>query len=388
MDILVLTDVIPAPILASKVRENDVLVRTAEIHESKHKDVHYTFVFVLHTSMLSHLKLSNNEHKSFLNLKQFEYAGRTIEIISVPSFKWNSRLWSAYVKLAYFMSRNKLRRIVKENNVDVIHAHNFLADLGIAYELSKDLNIPYLVTARKTGLMNSIEKHIVKFSAKAKCMISLGLYEKNLCAKMNPNCHLIPHGIDDRFLLQEKEYHSHKILKIVTVARLLFWKYIDQVILALDQIKEGFTYDIYGDGPYMDTLKALVEQTSIKDKVTFHGFLDYDAVPETLAKYDLFVLPSFRELFGRVYIEAMASGLPIIGAKTTGMDGYITEGEEGFLVDHTNVNELQWAINRFVTNEDLKIIMGRKAKELSKHFSWDAVITKLDTLYRDAVIQD
>ena len=385
MNILVLTNVLPAPILTFNARENDVLVRTAELHEERHKDVHYTFVFVLYTSFTARFQAKYKEHKDFMDLKSYMHAGRKIEIVTLPTFKWTEKLWPLYVKLAYWKSRSKLRRIVRENNIDIIHGHNLLADLGIAYELSKDQNLPFLLTIRKIGLMDTLGKHIKKFAAEAKGLISLGVYERNLGATLNTKNHLISHGIDRRFLTQEKEFSTAKTLKIVTVSRLLAWKNINQILYALEQIKEDFTYDIYGDGPFENELKAIVAKSAIADKVTFHGYIDYSAVPGTLAKYDLFVLPSYRELFGRVYIEAMACGLPIICAKTTGMDGYITVGEQGFLVDHTSLEELKAAIQQFITDPTLKVSMGKKAKAFAQDFSWDVVIDKLDDVYRSVL---
>jgi teichuronic acid biosynthesis glycosyltransferase TuaC len=377
MNILVLTNVLPAPILTFNARENDVLIRTAELHESMHKDVQYTFVFILYTSFTD-----------FMDLKAYKHAGRQIEIIAVPTFKWTKKLWPFYVQIAYLRNRSKLRRIVKDNKIDIIHAHNLHADVAIAYELAKDVKLPFLVTIRKIGLLESLGKHIRKFTAKASGLIALGLHEKQIAKTLNNKSHLISHGIDKSFLNQEKQFSNSKILKVVTVSRLLKWKNIDHILYALEQIKEDFTYDIYGDGPYEDTLKEIVAKSSIKDKVTFHGFIDYSKVPETLAKYDLFVLPSYRELFGRVYIEAMGCGLPIISAKTTGMDGYIIEGEHGFLVDHTSVAELKDKIQKFITDPTLKVLMGKKAKAFAKDFSWDMVIEKLDGVYRSAVMKN
>lgn len=383
MNILVLTNVLPAPILAKNVRENDVLIRTAELHESMYKDVKYTFVFVLSTSFFTHLVPGKHqEHKTFLDLKKYSCEGREIEIIPVPAHRFNTVMWPFYICLAYFRNRKILSRIIRENKIDLIHAHNIMGDVGMAYHLSKSFNIPYVVTVRQFLRVAHFQERVKKFVAGAKAVISLGYYEQQKVGSWNKNSHLISHGVDERFLSQQKTYTTGGTLRIVSICRLLDWKNLDQVIYALEQIGAGFTYDIYGDGPYEDQLKKIVSQSGIKDKVTFHGYIAYDLVPQTLAAYDLFVLPSFTELFGRVYIEAMACGLPVIGARKTGMDGYITEGEQGFLVDHNDVNDVKAAIQKFIDDKSLKITMGRKAKLFSAGFSWSSVISRIDNLYR------
>jgi glycosyltransferase involved in cell wall biosynthesis len=388
MNILVLTNCLPAPILEIKARENDVLLTTAELHEKMYPDVHYTFVFVLYTSFFTHLSSKYKEEKEFLDLKSYSHWGRNIEIIAVPSFKWNEKLWNFYVWLAFQRNRSKLQRIIKANKIDIVHAEGVVADMGIAYQLFKNLKIPYVVTVRQRGQVQTFQDRVIKYASNAKRIISLGHADKAYAASLNPNSVVISHGVDDRFLKLKRQFSTQKTLKIITVSRLLEWKNIDKIILALDQIKEGFTFDIYGDGPHGPALEALVAKSSIKDKVTFHGFIDYSLIPETMAKYDIFVLPSYKEHFGRAYIEAMACGLPVISARHTGMDGYIKEGDEGFLVDHTDVNDLRDAIQKFIKDESLKGTMGQKAQAFAKDFSWNAVIAKLDGLYRGILSQN
>jgi teichuronic acid biosynthesis glycosyltransferase TuaC len=388
MNILVLTNLLPAPILATKLRENDVLLTTAALHEQLHPDVHYTFVFVLHTSFLAPFSSKYTEHKKFLALKHYTSEGRKIEIISVPTFKWNNRLWSLYMNLAYLRSQKKLADIIKQQQIDLVHAHDLLADVGVAYNIFRWLKVPYVITIRHLGRAEKLMHHIRKFISSASAVINLGYAGKETIDALNSSSHMVSHGIDRRFLARKKIYNrADPVLRIVTVSRLLYWKNIDKVLYALRGIKEEFTYDVYGEGPHLDTLKKIVADLALQDKVVFHGHIDYDQVPETLEKYDLFVLPSYKEVFGRVYIEAMACGLPIIGAKNTGMDGHITPGEQGFLVDHTEVGELQQAIQRFINEDGLKVMMGQKAREFSLKFSWDAVIDKLDRIYRGAVSQ-
>lgn len=384
MNVLILTNVIPNQFLATKRRENDVLLKTAALHEHLHQDVKYTFVYVLYTSFFARWLAKHKEHKEFLELESFTADNRKVEIISVPRFKWDAQLWSFYMRVAYLLNSKKLNRIVRENKIDLIHAHNIKADAGVAYYLSRHFNIPYLITSRQMG-KGKIDRHMVKFMAEAKAMISLNYQEKNASDRYNKNSYVIGHGVEAIFLSHQKAYASSKVLKIVTMARLLDWKNIDKVLYALENIKEGFTYDIYGDGPELNRLQKILKGLSIADKVQFKGFIPYDLVPRTMVEYDLFVLPSYKEWFGRVYIEAMACGLPIIGARRTGMDGYITEGEQGFLVDHTNSDDLQQAIQKFIIDEDLKVVMGKNAKAFAQTYTWEAAIGKIDRLYRDVV---
>src|SRR5690606_32504327 len=95
----------------------------------------------------------------------------------------------------------------------------------------------------------------------------------------------------------------------------------------------NFIFDIYGDGPEKEALEALVSKLGLSDRIFFKGYIANQILPEILIQYDIFMMPSYPETLGRVYFEAMACGLPVIGSVGTGIDGLIEDGVQGFLVD-------------------------------------------------------
>lgn len=385
MNILVLTDIIQAPILTKQKRENDVLFTTAELHEKMQKDVKFTFVFIVPYSNFFLSKFSKfwNEYKTFKDLGKFNYKNRLIEIIPVPTFK--GRFKSALFSLAYIINRRKLERIIKENKIDLVHAHNVRLDSGMAYELYKRFKIPYVITSRELGTIK-LDGYIKKCLTEAKAVLSLAPTQNKLAKLLNKNAFVVPHGVDSRFLETEKVYiRNSEPVRIVTMCRLLRWKNIDKVLLALEKIQHGFIYDVYGEGPDEQRLQDILSTLSIRSSVNFKGYIPYEKVPETLVNYDLFVMPSYKEKFGRVYIEAMACGLPVIGAKNCGIDDYIEEGVQGFTVNHRDVEELTNVLNKFITNKTLAITLGRNAKTYSKNFPWEVIIKKIDCIYRNAI---
>lgn len=402
MNVLVLTDVLPAPILSSKARENDVLITTAVYHESLEPDVKYVFVFVVSYSnlILSWVSQKWKELYRFQALGKYEIAGREVVILPVPNFQEDGPFKELFIKLGYYMNRGKLRQLIRKHQIDLVHAHDIKLNGGIAYHLYQDTGLPYVVTTRKLGKLK-LNKTLIQYLRSARALINLGYSQQAIAAPYHQHNYIIPHGVDGRFLAQEKsdeergqqETHGEgqdrepaaAPLKMVSLCRLLKWKNIDQVLFALEQLDGDFIYDIYGDGPDLIRLKNILSTLRIREKVQFKGHLSYEQVPQTLVGYDLFVLPSYREMFGRVYIEAMACGLPVIGAKNCGIDGYIQNGMEGFLVDHRDVDEIAAAIKRFISDETLKKTMGRNAKTFSADFSWEQIIQKIDAVYRQSL---
>jgi len=387
MNILVLTDIIPAPILTKQKRENDVLITTADLHEHMQKDVKYTFVFIVPYSNFFFSLISKKwkEFVDFRRLKSFQYKNRTIEIITVPNILRNGLFKSVLIPIGYFMNRKKLKRIIKDHDIDIVHAHTIKSEAGIAHQLYKRFKIPYVITTRELGTVE-VDRSIKKYISNAKAIISQGYLQKTMADQLHENSYLLPHGVDSRFLTKEKIYSRDTApLRIVTLSRLLVWKNIDKVLLALEKIQHGFIFDIYGDGPAEEGLKDLLSKLTIQPYVNFKGYIPYEEVPDMLVNYDLFILPSYKEKFGRVYIEAMACGLPVIGAKTCGMDGYIQEGVHGFTVNHKDVDEISNVINKFISDDTLKITLGKNAKKLAEAFPWEEIINKLDCIYKNAI---
>ena len=404
MNILVLTDVLPAPVLSSKARENDVLLRTAGYHEKLEPDVKYVFVFVVSYSnlVLSWVSQKWKELYKFQALGKYEIEGREVTILAVPNFQEDGPFKSLLIKIGYCMNRSKLRELIRKHQIDLVHAQDIKLNAGIAYHLYHDIGMPYVVTSRKLGKLQ-LSKTLIQYLQHSRAVINLGYSQQAIAARYHQHNYIIPHGIDSRFLAQEKNYendeneendendekekkqHFPAPLKIVSLCRLLKWKNMEQVLLALEQLGGDFIYDIYGEGPDLLRLQNIRSTLRIREQVHFKGHLPYAEVPQTLLRYDLFVLPSYREMFGRVYIEAMACGLPVIGAKNCGIDGYIQNGVEGFLVDHRDIDDIAAAIKKFRSDGALIKTMGKNAKALSANFSWEEVIKKMDKVYHSVI---
>jgi glycosyltransferase involved in cell wall biosynthesis len=118
--------------------------------------------------------------------------------------------------------------------------------------------------------------------------------------------------------------------------------------------------------------------------VDFYGYCTREKLPELYNEADVFILPSFAESFGLVFAEAMACGLPIIGAKTGGIVDLV-ESKNGILVDQGNIKQLKDAILKMKQSSELRMAMGKSnRKKVVEHYSWKNVSLRYLNIYQVA----
>ena len=117
---------------------------------------------------------------------------------------------------------------------------------------------------------------------------------------------------------------------------------------------------------YAETLQQQTEQLDIARQVHFVGAVSQQELAEYFGKSRALALPSLSEGLGRVVVEAMLMGMPVIGSRTGGIPDMIAEGENGYLVAPDDLNGLTDALQR-IYRADVKI-MGAKARDFALDF--------------------
>jgi teichuronic acid biosynthesis glycosyltransferase TuaC len=385
MRILNIASVLPSPV---KENENDIILTTALRHE-REKEAQHSFALVIPSTGYVLSKLSRAWAAFYRLYRQgkYEWSNRTIYVLSALSVK-SDRFRVFFYKVGYLFSRRRILKVAKACNPDIIHAHNALACAYFAKALSKELNVPYIITVR--GVQDFYNnKAVVDNLNAAKAVISINHIQKGLINNVvkHPNHLTMPHGIDKAFFEHSAGDPRQRQgpVQLISICRLLKLKNLDTVFSALERTTTDFVYHIYGDGPDRERLESLLAASKIKDKVQFMGRIAHTAIPAVLAKYDIFVMPSYPETLGRVYFEAMAVGLPVIGAKGTGVDGYIMNGESGFLVTPGDIDELATVLGKLMSDPALIKETGLRVNKIAREFSAERMIEQLDGLYRSLI---
>src|SRR5690606_7913380 len=335
--------------------------------------------------ILSRISLKWKSYHELKKQESFELKGRNLFLFPIFLLPMKAFFRNVLTRLSVFLHRKRIEKLIKEFNPTVLHAQD--ADTGayIARLLSKKYNIPYVITLR--GLNRIIDNKVKANLVGAKSLVAISSRQIADGEKLvNKKITFIPHGVNEYFYNNKEDKEVNKPIRLITVSRLLKLKNIDLVIKSLSTLQSDFIFDIYGDGVERENLVQLIKQLNLEDKIRLKGFVNNSELPSIFSEYDLFIMPSFPETLGRVYFEAMATGLPVIASKGTGIDGLIKEGKEGFLLDTFNENKFIEDLHQILL--DFKIsntsyeIMSKNARAFAEQYSWNSIVPKYVELYK------
>jgi glycosyltransferase involved in cell wall biosynthesis len=155
--------------------------------------------------------------------------------------------------------------------------------------------------------------------------------------------------------------------------------YLLKAMACIWQSRPGTRLVFVGKGELEEELRAEAFRLGVSDKVTFLGWRD--DVPEIMQLFDIFVLPSLNEGMGRVLVEAMAAGKPIVASRVGGILDLVTHGQNGFLVNPGDVDGLAHAIKKLLINKEMRDEVGKRGRIVAQDFGVEKMVEKIDALY-------
>jgi len=213
--------------------------------------------------------------------------------------------------------------------------------------------------------------HVVWKNASAVVANSNGLRDLAVTFEPHFDIPIIPNGVDLE-AYEAKDRDESKPL-LLSVGRVVYQKGFDLAMRALAGIKDlEWKWHIAGDGPQMDSLKALVQELGIADRVVFLGWQSQADLIKQYQQANLFLFSSRHEGMPNAVLEAMASGLPVIASRIAGNEELLVDGETGILVPSEDVNALRDAIRKLLTDPSLRQQMGQASRRrVEEHYSWE-----------------
>jgi len=192
----------------------------------------------------------------------------------------------------------------------------------------------------------------------------------------------------DPAAMRKKLGISEGELVVGTTGRLTPVKGHRHLIEAAENIvdaRPNTTFVFLGDGELSDELKNMASKLNLKEKVKFLGWRQ--DVAEVMSVFDLFVLPSLNEGMGRVLVEAMALGKPVVASNVGGIPDLVIHGKNGCLVPPGYAQSLSAAISDLIEDPERGRKMGENGKKRAIDYSADSMVQKIDQLYRTMLQQ-
>lgn len=192
---------------------------------------------------------------------------------------------------------------------------------------------------------------------------------------------VISNGIDFEYVMKIRA--SEERSDIIFAGRLIKEKNVDILIEAVCIIKEkipDIKCFIVGDGPERTKLEKLTEKLDIQDNVTFKGFVeDHNDLISYIKSSKVFVLPSKREGFGIVVLEANACGLPVITVnhKMNAASDLIINNKNGFVASFSSDDIAEKTVNMIYKKEKIE----ENCIKMAKMYDWNSIVDSLERYY-------
>jgi glycosyltransferase involved in cell wall biosynthesis len=186
---------------------------------------------------------------------------------------------------------------------------------------------------------------------------------------------VMPNYVDMSAFRQMEQYDKNQ--PILFVGRLAEVKNIANLITACGRL--GLPLHVYGKGPLESELQA--HATSVGTDVHFKGNVQNTELARLHHDHSIFVSCSFREGLPKAVVEAMASGLIVVGTKTDGLMELIEDGKTGYLIEGYDAEAIQAGLTRVLKNFDPDV--GRRASRyVQAHYSLDSAVDVSENILR------
>ena len=273
----------------------------------------------------------------------------------------------------------KVRALHRDQPLDVIHAHAALPCGHAAALLGQELGIPFVVTVhgldvffdhQVSGILGKwcrqVSSWVYQSSAKTIC-ISERVREALL--KGAPvDAAVVYNGVDTEMFSPACE--AGPDASILCVGNLIPIKGQDMLLRAVAAVRQDFPKlqcKLVGEGPQRGSLESLARTLRIDDCVTFAGRQGRAEVAAAMAQCTVFALPSRYEGLGCVYLEAMASGKPVIACRGQGIEEVLEHGRNGWLIEPGSLPTLVESLSTLLGNADMRSRIGKAARQTVLH---------------------
>ena len=284
----------------------------------------------------------------------------------------------------------KAKRLHKEKPFDIVHAHMLPRDGHAGLLVARALGVPLALTVHGTDIFHYFIPgrepwpRNVMIAREADALMAVSSL---LMSRVSPYrgergvSQVVPNGVDLSLVPDKTDNRPRSVLSVGTLkAR----KCMDRTLEAFARLAGDYpdaALTIVGIGEMEAQLKARIAELNLESRVTLTGGLPHEEVMRLMAQSDLFVLPSWGEGYGIVYIEAMAAGCIAVGAKDEGIEDTITDGENGFLVPAGDIDAVERVMRRVVECRETYDELRRRGRKDARALTWARNAQTVESIY-------
>ncbi|KKM23934.1 hypothetical protein LCGC14_1610170 [marine sediment metagenome] len=256
-------------------------------------------------------------------------------VVSFPAIRGMERINNA---LQLAIGKKLFQQFLLNNpKPNLVHVHN--ASCGaLALWIKRNYDIPFVVTEHSSLKWEKLCEKSLSLYKESKANIAVSnAFCMHLSLKYKQDFHYVPNVVDINFFKKVDGSILKEACKtFVSIGNLTANKNHQLAIRSVQNLLEkGYKVKLFigGAGPEEQQLKKLIESVNLQKDVFLLGQLSRLQIKDLLHKADYFLLPSKKETFGVVLIEAMAAGLPVLALKNGGSESIVTP-EVGLLAEN------------------------------------------------------
>jgi glycosyltransferase involved in cell wall biosynthesis len=296
---------------------------------------------------------------------------------------------------ADWRSIREIRRLVREQGIDIVHTHGYKADL-YGYLAARREDKPLVATCHNwlaggsaLAAYNFLDRLVLKrfdavgavSPAIAERLLSLGVPQERIT--------VIPNGIVVEAFKAAPMAEPRREQVLGIVGRLDLQKGFEYLLRSFATLRHSFPglrLLIVGEGPDRDKIEQMIDHHSLNSVVTLTG--QQTDMPGVYNSIDIFVLPSLNEGLPMTLLEAMAASRPVIATRVGAVPKVITDGVTGLLVEPADEAGLTNAISKLLSAPDLCRALAEKARmQVGEHYTAPAMAQKYCALYAKVMTQ-
>ncbi len=285
----------------------------------------------------------------------------------------------------HFVISPDVQKVAKELSIPMIGTNHFMPE-NITHYLHLPKKLEQIVKNWAWGQFRKVyeELHMVTTptATAAKHLKEVKLTKPVLAVSNGIDLKKFHPNNNGEYLKKRLNLPNKPIL--LYVGRLDKEKNLDLVIKSLPKLLMHVDahFVIAGKGAEAKKLKNLVAQLGLNKSVSFAGFVPDEDLPNLYKIADCFIIAGTAELQSLVTMEAMASGLPVVGVNAMALPELIHDGENGYLFELDNIESLTQSLIKILSDEKLRKQMGDKSLEIIQAHDINNSMVTFESLYQ------